>query len=151
MKDDRDPCWNHAGLFAALDAYLAWLESRLVLSPVTRTSHWRYAGIFVRSLYGEYAPRSGAPRPDPYPSSVCLTVDDIERELGAYGAYLGTSQLEPRGIPTYVEGASLFVAWLTRRESRGRGQPAGGVMPRSCPRSGLVNGSSSTILPLARR
>ena len=30
-------------------------------------------------------------------------------------------------------------------------QPAGGVMPRSCPRSGLVNGSSSTILPSARR
>jgi len=110
MTNDRDRRWNRADLFGALDAYLAWLESRAELSPFTRTSHWRYAGIFVRSLYGEYAPRSGDPRPDPHPSSFWLTVDDIERELAAYGAYLGTSQLNPRGIPTYVEGASLFVA-----------------------------------------
>lgn len=126
MTDDQDRCWNRADLFAALDAYLAWLESRSELSPVTRTSHWRYAGIFVRSLYGEYAPRTGEPRADPYPSSYCLSVDDVSRELAGYGDWLGTSQLEPRGIPTYVEGASLFVTWLTGRRPSRRGRPPRG-------------------------
>jgi uncharacterized protein (DUF433 family) len=127
---ERQTCWNRGDLFGALDAYLAWLDSRAELSPVTRTSHWRYAGIFVRSLYGEYAPRTGGPRADPYPSSYCLSAEEVERELAAYGTWLGTSQLERRGIPTYVEGASLFVAWLVGRQPRRRGRPARGEVIR---------------------
>jgi uncharacterized protein (DUF433 family) len=130
MTEDRQPCWKRGDLFAALDAYLSWLESRAELSPVTRYSHWRYAGIFVRSLYAEYAPRTGEPRADPYPSSYCLSAEDIERELAAYGAWLGTSQLERRGIPTHVEGASLFVSWLVGRKPRRRGGPARGELIR---------------------
>lgn len=130
MTDDRDPCWNRGDLFAALDAYLAWLEARPELSPFTRRSHRQYAGMFVRWLYAEYWPRGFHPRPDPIPHSFCLTPADLESEFQAYEAYLKGSPLEPRGVPTYTEGASLFLKWLGRTSRRSRRPSAlGQVIP----------------------
>ena len=52
-------------------------------------------------------------------------------------------------------GACRYRAEVVHRRRETRLMPtkqaAGGVMPRSCPRSGRVKGSSSTILPSARR
>lgn len=127
MSDVR--CWNRDDLLDALERYLAWLEDREELSPFTRSSHHRYAGYFLRFLYAGRPPKGGRPRPDPYPAAYCLTEGDVERELAGYGPWLATSQLEPRGIPTYIEGASLFVAWLIGRTRRRSGRPArGGVV-----------------------
>lgn len=63
-------------------------------------------------LYGEYESRGCQPRADPIHAKRCLSLADLEAELGRYAAYLRRCGLSPGGIPTYVIQARLFVTWL---------------------------------------
>ena len=109
--------WTRGDLNDAHRAYRVWLESR-DLSPVTVESHHRYAGMFLRWLYGDYSPRGRDARRDPLPSTYALTPADLDHEFHRYGPYLLASGLKPTGVPTYVEGARLFVKFVTGRRPR---------------------------------
>ena len=115
--------WNKADLTEALQRYQRWLSAR-DLSPNTIHSHGYYAGVFVRWLYGEYAPRGRHPRPDPVSPTRMLSASDLSVELELYRNYLADNGLIPGAVQTYVQSAGLFVKWLAGSvDSDGRQQP----------------------------
>ena len=95
---------------------------------------------------GEYAPRGAWPRSDPIPTTLGLSVDDLRREFDAYGPFLIAGGLKPSGVPTYVEGAHLFLKWLdpdiVAKGSRPPAAPA--RPPREPPRPPAAVGAGVT-------
>jgi hypothetical protein len=103
--------WNKTELAESLLRYDEWLATRN-LSPNTVHSHNYYAGLFVRWLYGEYAPRGRLPRPDPVSPTRSLSATDLAAELQAYRNYLTDNGLIPGAVQTYVQSAGLFLKRL---------------------------------------
>ncbi len=103
--------WNQDELTRALRRYDLWLSAR-DLSPKTIHSHGYYAGLFVRWLYGEYAPRGRYARHEPVGSTRALSTDDLSAERQGYREYLTANGLIPGAVHTYVQGAGLFLKWL---------------------------------------
>ena len=128
--------WNKDELNAALLQYQQWLSGR-DLSPNTVHSHGYYAGLLVRWIYGEYAPRGRYTRRDPVPATRPLSPADVDAELRGYAVYLADNGLIPGAVHTYVQGAGLFSKWLARGDSladRPRPEPRSAEPPRVPPR-----------------
>jgi len=139
--------WNRTELTEALLRYEPWLVAR-DLSPNTVHSHAYYAGLLVRWLYGDYAPRGRYPRRDPVSPMRALSTVDLATELQGYRVYLADNGLIPGAVHTYVQGARQFVKWLDSSKD-GRQLPARRAEPTRMPpdRSTRVAAAVSTSVP----
>ena len=143
--------WNRAELTKALQRYEASLIAR-DLSPNTIHSHTYYAGLLVRWLYGEYAPRGRYPRRDPVSPTRALSTADLTAELQGYRAFLTANGLIPGAVQTYVLSAGLFPKWLAHGDApdyRPQPVPSPGEPPRVPPRrpTAVAAGGSASGLP----